>query len=112
MPFPSPLLPVMTEDERRAADNTFYEYERIALVPPVKVSILPETHPFTKFLPKGWMQGGRGTCVGHACAITSQCNYYACTQDYPKPEEILTAQAEQQQEWPTDRKSTRLNSSH
>lgn len=98
MPFPSPLLPVMDEQERRGADNTFYEYERIALVPPVKVSILPETHPFTKFLPKGWMQGGRGTCVGHACAITSQCNYYACTQDYPKPEELLTAQAERQQD--------------
>src|SRR5574343_2022813 len=95
MPFPSPLLPVMTEEERKGADNTFYEYERISLAPAVKVSILPETHPFIKYLPKGWMQDGRGTCVGHGCAIASQCNYYACTQDYPTAAEIAQAKPEQ-----------------
>ncbi len=93
MPFPSPLLPVMDERERRGAPHTFYEYERIALVPKVKVSILPSNHPFIRYLPKGWFQDGRGTCTGFAGAIEDQCNYYACTRDYPTDEEIAQAQA-------------------
>jgi hypothetical protein len=95
MPFPSPLLPVMDDQERRGRDHQFWQYEKIAEAAAVKVSILPSTHPFAKYLPKGWMQGGRGTCVGFANAIFMQCNYYALTQDYPTADEIAAAAVDQ-----------------
>lgn len=91
MPFPSPLLPVMDEVERRGRDNQFWDYEKIAGAAVTKVSILPSNHPYVKYLPKGWMQGGRGTCVGHADAIMMQCNYYALTGDFPTDSEIKSA---------------------
>ena len=93
MPFPSPLLPVMTEEERRGLQYTFYEWEALQLAVE-RVSLLPGTHPFAPYLPKGWQQGGRGSCVGHACAIWMQCNYYALTKDFPTPEEMNQAMAD------------------
>jgi len=94
MPFPSPLLPVMDEDERRGLQYTFYVWESLQLAVE-RVSILPGTHPFVPYLPKGWMQGDRGTCVGHACAIWMQCNYYALTNDLPTNEEMNQALSDQ-----------------
>jgi len=77
----------MDEDERRGLQNTFYEWEPLQLAVK-RESIFPSTHPFTRYLPAGWHQGDRGSCVGHACAIWMQCNYYALTNDYPAPDEI------------------------
>lgn len=95
MPLPSPLLPTMDEDERRGLQFTFYEWECLEEAGAERVSILPGTHPFVPYLPKGWHQGDRGTCVGHACAIWLQCNYYALTQDFPTHEEINQALPDQ-----------------
>jgi len=84
----------MSDEERRGLQYTFYEWEALQLAVQ-RVSLLPKNHPFAPYLPKGWMQGDRGTCVGHACAIWMQCNYYALTGDFPTPEEMAEALPDQ-----------------
>ncbi|MDD5048954.1 MAG: hypothetical protein PHH09_08490, partial [Methanoregulaceae archaeon] len=51
----------MDEDERRGLQNTFYEWEPLQLAVK-RESIFPSNHPFTRYLPKGWHQGDRGSC--------------------------------------------------